>query len=54
MTNYCWKQDAINHAKECDPNESCGIIGLKENAEKYPVKDVKGKSVKYKNLNDQD
>jgi len=41
MTNYCWKEDAIYHAKECDPNESCGIIGVKDNTEKYyPCKNI--------------
>lgn len=34
--------------------ETAALKKIKENAEKYPVKDVKGKSVKYKNLNDQD
>ena len=39
--NYIWKKDAINHAKECDPNESCGIVGIKNNIEKYyPCKNV--------------
>jgi proteasome lid subunit RPN8/RPN11 len=39
--NYIWKKDAINHAKECDPNESCGIVGVKNNIEKYyPCKNV--------------
>ena len=33
--NYSWKQDAIDHAKQCDPEESCGIIGVKNNQEKY-------------------
>ena len=33
--NYLWKQDAIEHAKQCDPEESCGIIGIKNNIEKY-------------------
>jgi len=32
--------------------ETAALKKIKENAEKYPVKDVKGKSVKYKNLND--
>tara|TARA_R100001510_G_C7492942_1_gene99922 strand:+ start:224 stop:574 length:351 start_codon:yes stop_codon:yes gene_type:complete len=41
MTSYCWKQDAINHAKQCDPNESCGIIAVKNNLEKYyPCKNI--------------
>jgi proteasome lid subunit RPN8/RPN11 len=35
MMKYIWKEDAINHAKECDPNESCGIVGLINNEEKY-------------------
>ena len=38
---YCWKQDAINHAKQCDPEESCGIIGIINNQEKYyPCKNI--------------
>ena len=32
---YIWKQDAINHAKQCDPEESCGIVGKKNNSQKY-------------------
>ena len=32
---YFWKQDAINHAIQCDPEESCGIIAVKDNQEKY-------------------
>ena len=32
---YIWKQDAINHAKQCDPEESCGIVGKKNNNQKY-------------------
>ncbi len=35
MMNYCWKQEAINHAKDCDPDESCGVIGVKNNKQKY-------------------
>ena len=31
---FQWKQDAINHAMQCDPEESCGIIGVKNNQEK--------------------
>ena len=39
--NFIWQQDAINHAKECDPEESCGIVGLKNNQEKYyPCKNI--------------
>ena len=39
--NYLWKQDAIEHAKQCDPEESCGIIGSKNNIEKYyPCKNI--------------
>ena len=38
---YLWKQDAINHAIQCDPEESCGIIGVKNNEEKYyPCKNI--------------
>ena len=32
---FQWKQDAINHAKKCDPEESCGIVAKKNNKEKY-------------------
>ena len=32
---YFWKKDAIEHAKQCDPEESCGIVGKKNNQEKY-------------------
>jgi proteasome lid subunit RPN8/RPN11 len=38
---YFWKQDAIDHAKECDPEESCGIVAVKNNEEKYyPCKNI--------------
>ena len=38
---FAWKKDAINHAKKCDPEESCGIIGIKNNKEKYyPCKNM--------------
>ena len=38
---YFWKQDAINHAKECDPEESCGIVAIKNHEEKYyPCKNI--------------
>ena len=41
MMDYCWKQDAIKHARQCDPEESCGIIGVKNNSEKYyPCKNI--------------
>ena len=41
MMDYCWKQDAIDHAKKCEPEESCGIIGVKNNIEKYyPCKNI--------------
>ena len=33
--NYPWKQDAINHAKKCDPEESCGIVAIKNKKQKY-------------------
>jgi len=33
--NYPWKQDAINHAIECDPEESCGIVAILNNEENY-------------------
>ena len=26
---YIWKQDAIKHAQQCDPEESCGIVWIK-------------------------
>ena len=32
---YLWKQDAIEHAKQCEPEESCGIVAIKNNQEKY-------------------
>ena len=41
MTDFIWKQDAIEHAKQCDPNESCGIVAFKNNKEKYyPCKNI--------------
>tara|TARA_B100000424_G_C22692680_1_gene378452 strand:+ start:269 stop:619 length:351 start_codon:yes stop_codon:yes gene_type:complete len=41
MMNFCWKQDAINHAKECDPNESCGVVAIKDHKEIYfPCKNI--------------
>ena len=41
MTNYIWKQDAIKHAQQCDPEESCGIVGIKNKKEKYyPCKNI--------------
>jgi|TARA_R100000482_G_scaffold123132_1_gene72360 proteasome lid subunit RPN8/RPN11 len=41
MKKYTWKEDAINHAKECDPEESCGVIGVKNSQEKYyPCKNI--------------
>ena len=33
--DFIWKQDAIEHAKQCDPEESCGIVGIKNNKEEY-------------------
>ena len=38
MMDYCWKQDAIEHARQCDPEESCGIIGIKNNKEIQQMK----------------
>tara|TARA_R100000234_G_scaffold81387_1_gene51195 strand:- start:1507 stop:1854 length:348 start_codon:yes stop_codon:yes gene_type:complete len=39
--NYIWKQDAIKHAQQCDPDESCGIVAIKDNQEKYyPCKNI--------------
>ena len=39
--NYPWKQDAINHAKKCDPEESCGIVAIKNKKQKYyPCKNI--------------
>ena len=41
MKKYIWKQDAFDHAKKCEPEESCGIIGVKNNFEKYyPCKNI--------------
>ena len=41
MNNYAWKQDAIEHAKQCDPEESCGIVAIKNNKERYfPCKNI--------------
>ena len=38
---FKWKQEAIDHAVHCDPEESCGIIGVKNNQEKYyPCKNI--------------
>ena len=38
---YLWKQDAIDHAIQCDPEESCGIVAVKDNQEKYyPCKNI--------------
>ena len=31
---FQWKQDAIAHAKKCEPEESCGIVAIKNNEEK--------------------
>jgi proteasome lid subunit RPN8/RPN11 len=39
--DYLWKQDAIKHAQQCDPEESCGIVGIKNNQERYfPCKNI--------------
>jgi len=39
--SYLWKQDAIKHAQQCDPEESCGIVGIKNEQEKYyPCKNI--------------
>ena len=41
MIDFICKQDAIKHAKQCDPNESCGIVAVKNNREKYyPCKNI--------------
>jgi len=41
MMKFQWMQDAIEHAKQCEPEESCGIIGVKNNQEKYyPCKNI--------------
>ena len=38
---FQWKQDAIAHAKKCEPEESCGIVAIKNNEEKYyPCKNI--------------
>tara|TARA_R100001086_G_scaffold211128_1_gene127072 strand:- start:696 stop:1049 length:354 start_codon:yes stop_codon:yes gene_type:complete len=34
-SKFLWKQDAIEHAKRCEPEESCGIVAVKNNQEKY-------------------
>ena len=39
--DFIWKQDAIEHAKQCDPEESCGIVAIKNNIESYyPCKNI--------------
>ena len=30
-----WKKDALDHAKECDPSESCGLLVKIKNKNKY-------------------
>ena len=41
MKKYIWKKDAINHAKKCDPEESCGVFAIKDSIEKYyPCKNI--------------
>ena len=41
MMKFEWKQDAIDHAMQCDPEESCGIVGVKDNLENYyPCKNI--------------
>ena len=41
MNYYAWKQDAIEHAKQCDPEESSGIVAIKNNQERYfPCKNI--------------
>ena len=38
---FQWKQDAIAHAKKCEPEESCGIVAINNNEEKYyPCKKI--------------
>ena len=39
--DYKWKQNAIDHAKQCDPEESCGVVAIKNGVEKYyPCKNI--------------
>ena len=39
--NFIWKHDAIEHAKQCEPEESWGIVAIKNNQEKYyPCKNI--------------
>ena len=33
--NFSWKKDAIEHAKQCEPQESCGILAIQNNQLKY-------------------
>ena len=41
MMKFQWKQDAIEQAKQWEPEESCGIIAIKNNEEKYyPCKNI--------------
>ena len=37
---FLWKQDAIEHAKRCEPEESCGIIGVKNKEKYYECKNI--------------
>ena len=42
---YLWKKDAIKHAQQCEPEESCGIVGLKNKQVKYyPCKNIARKA----------
>ena len=41
MKKYIWKQDAIDHAKKCEPEESCGVVAIKDSKEIYfPCKNI--------------
>lgn len=41
MMDYSWKQDAINHAVKSDPEESCGVVAIKNNKQIYlPCKNI--------------
>ena len=46
MKKYIWKQDAIDHAKKCEPEESCGIIGVKNNFENIILVKIYQKNLK--------
>ena len=35
IMDFVWKKDAIDHAKQCEPQESCGILAIHNNKQKY-------------------